>query len=342
MVIDHDFYMRLALHEAWKYQTLTYPNPPVGAVILGKHGKIVSIAAHHEAGKPHAELLAVTEAVRVQGDKQIDHYTTPQQQYDYLCNRYTNAFQGATIYVTLEPCTHHGKTPPCAHLLDALGFSTIVIGTQDPNPKASGGCTLLKRKSNVTVVEDVLKEQCDALLYPFHNWQNNIPFVFFKLAKFQNGTISGKNVSSLESRKLVHRIRTKIDLLVIGGDTVRIDRPRLDARLVQSKQVPDILIYTRNPNTIDRNIPLFHVSGREVFIENSFSRLKNYKNIMIEGGAGMFAKTRSLVDYYLFFTAPHFREGYTIDLNANLKSLHSYNNSSDTIAWFQNMQKDNQ
>ncbi len=342
MVINHDFYMRLALHEAWKYQALTYPNPPVGAVILDKHGKILSVAAHHEAGKPHAELLATIEAVRLLGDKKIDRLATPQQQYDYLCKTYANAFEKATIYVTLEPCTHHGKTPPCAHLLDILGFSTIVIGTRDPNPKACGGCALLRQKPGVTVIENILQEACDALLYPFYQWQKNTPFIFFKLAKFQNGTISGKSVSSLESRKLVHRIRTKIDLLVIGGDTVRIDRPTLDARLIESKKAPDILIYTSDPETIDQNIPLFHVPGREVFIEDNFSRLKTYRHIMIEGGAGMFAKTQTFIDYYLFFTAPHFRQGYKIDLSANLKSLHSYNNSSDTIAWFQNMQKDNQ
>ena len=330
--------MQLALNEAWKYQALTYPNPPVGALVLDKSGQILSIEAHHEAGKAHAELAAVTQAVEKLGDTHITQITSPKERHEYLCKQYQNAFTGATIYVTLEPCMHYGKTPPCSLLLTALGFSTIVIGTTDPNYKASGALSFLKQKGH-EVITPVLEDACQALLYPFQRWQNNQNFVFFKLAKFQNGTISGKHVSSEESRKLVHQIRTKIDLLVIGGDTVRHDRPTLDSRMVGSDKAPDILIYT-GKDDIDRSIPLFQVPNRNVYIENSFTKLQNYKHIMIEGGEGMLHHTKKLTDYYLFFTSPHIRKGKKIEHNANLKSLHCYNNSSDTIAWFRNMEKE--
>jgi len=338
MVADHAFYMQLALNEAWKYQALTYPNPPVGALILDKNGKILSVAAHHEAGSAHAELNACIEAVRSTGDTHITTLSSPEAQHRYLTREYRNHFHGATIYVTLEPCMHFGKTPPCSLLLHELGFSTAIIGTVDPNSEATGAVTFLKQKG-VQVVTAILQEACDALLYPFTRWQRDQNFIFFKLAKFQNGTISGKHVSSAESRTHVHRIRTKTDLLVIGGNTVKTDRPILDARLANSSQAPDILIYSSDTK-IDRSIPLFHIPGRKVFVEKSFERLSAYRHIMIEGGEGMFHHTKSIVDYYLFFTADKFQKGKKIDLDANLKSLHCFKNCSDTIVWFKNLMKD--
>ena len=335
MVINDEFYMQLCLNEAWKYQALTYPNPPVGALILDKHGKILSIEAHQEARQAHAELNAAIQAVIKLGDTKITKLPSPGEKHSYLCENYQNYFQGCTIYVTLEPCMHHGSTPPCSILIKSLGFTKVVIGTLDPNPMAKGGKQYLIEQ-NHEVLSGILKKECNQLLYPFIKWQMNKNFVFFKLAKFQNGTITGKHVSSLESRKLVHKIRTKIDLLVIGGDTVRNDRPTLDCRLVDSQKVPDILIITSDDN-LDREIPLFKVPNRKVYIKNDFKLLENYKHIMIEGGEGMFVKSRDIVDFYLFFTSPKTKTGKTIQIDANLKSLHCFKNSSDTITWLENI-----
>ncbi len=338
MVTDHDFYMQLCLGHAWRYQGLTWPNPAVGALILDKHGKILSIAAHTEAGKPHAELAASIEAVRLLGDREIDRLDSAEAQHAWLMQHYAGFFEGATIYVTLEPCMHTGRTPPCSLLIRTLGFSHVVIGAHDPNPIAAGAPEFL-RKAGIEVTTGVLEEACTALLCPFRKEQEGLPFIFFKLAKHQNGTISGRHVSSRESREHVHRLRTKIDLLVIGGDTVRTDRPTLDARLAGSDKAPDILIYTSHDD-IDRNIPLFRVPGRRVFVEKSFASIRNYRFVMIEGGEGMFHHTRHLVDYYLFFTTDRFAKGKKIDLDANLKSLHSFKNDSDTISWFENLHKE--
>lgn len=338
MAVGDAFYMQLALDAAWRYQALTYPNPPVGATLLDRDGKLLSIAAHTEAGKAHAELAACIEAVKVLGDRRIDTFTSPAEQHDYLCHTYAGMFTGATLYVTLEPCMHRGKTPPCSMLIERLGFSRVVIGSSDPNPDAAGGADYLRNRG-VTVETGMLKEACDALLYPFLQWQRHAPFIFFKLAKHQNGTISGKHVSSQASRTLVHRIRAKIDLLVIGGDTVRIDRPTLDTRLIEGGRPPDILIYTSTDN-LDRTIPLFNVPRRKVYVENHFDRIHRYRHIMIEGGEGMFGLTRQLVDYYLFFTTDRFAKGKKIDLDAHLQNLHSFKNDSDTIAWFKNCDKE--
>lgn len=338
MVTDDAFYMQLALDAAWRYQGLTYPNPAVGALIRDKHGNILSIAAHKEAGNAHAELAACIEAIRLLGDTKVENLPTAQAQHAYLCENYAGTFQGATIYVTLEPCTHHGKTPPCSLLIERLGFSRVIVGSRDPNPNVTDAIARL-RANGINVTDGVLQEACDALLYPFIRWQEQKPFIFFKLAKHQNGTISGKHVSSETSRRHVHLLRTKIDLLVIGGDTVRIDRPTLDARLAESKTAPDILIYTSHDD-IDRSIPLFSIPHRKVIISDDVEILSSYRHIMIEGGEGMFLKTAHLVDYYLFFTTDRFEKGKKINCTANLKSLHSCNNGSDTIAWFENLHKE--
>ncbi len=338
MVVDDAFYMRLALDAAWRHQALTYPNPPVGAVILDRHGKILSIAAHTEAGTAHAELAAAVAAVRDLGDTAVEGLDTPAAQHAYLCEKYTGYFRGASIYVTLEPCMHSGRTPPCSMLIERLGFSHVIIGSRDPNPEAAGAVDFLQSQG-IEVRTPVLETACDALLYPFRRWQAQKPFIFFKLAKHQNGTISGRHVSSFASRQLVHRIRTKIDLLVIGGDTVRSDRPTLDCRHADTAKAPDLLIYTSHDD-LDRSIPLFSVPGRKVTICDNFDMLSSYRHIMIEGGEGMFHRTRRLVDYYLFFTTDRFARGKKIDLDANLENLQIFKNESDTIAWFKNLDKE--
>ena len=337
MVVDDSFYMQLSLNEAWKYQALTYPNPPVGSLILDAFDKIVTIDAHKEAGSAHAELLCCIEAAKSLGDDKIGKLSSPILQHEYLMKHYKDRFKDYKIFVTLEPCMHEGKTPSCALLIKHLGFSKIYIGTNDPNSEASGAIDFLK-SANTKLFFGILKKKCDKLIYPFTKWQKNENFVFFKLAKHQNGVISGKRVSSNKSRSLVHKMRAKIDLLVIGGDTVRCDKPILDARLANSNNPPDILIYT-SKDDIDRNIALFKIKNRKVFIEDSLKKINDYSFVMIEGGEGMFFHTKDIVDYYLIFTTSKFKPGKKINLDANLKSLHCFKNCSDTIEWFENIDK---
>jgi diaminohydroxyphosphoribosylaminopyrimidine deaminase/5-amino-6-(5-phosphoribosylamino)uracil reductase len=138
-------------------------------------------------------------------------------------------------------------------------------------------------------------------LAPFIQWQTN-PFVFFKWAQRLDGTIDNGTISSQSSRVHVHALRDKCDLIVIGGNTVRQDRPTLDARLVNGK-APDVLIYSHNEE-FDRSIPLFHIPNRQVFIASDLERIKEYRLVMIEGGAGMFSATRDTSDWYLSYIAP--------------------------------------
>jgi len=332
MVTDDSFYMSLALKEAWKYQALTYPNPPVGALILDKNNSILSIEAHKEAGREHAELNAIIKAFTVlTKDEKIEDFSNPNEKYNYLLKNHNNIFKDFTIFVTLEPCMHQGKTPPCSLLLLELGFKRVVIATTDPNKNAGGGVEFL-RKNKITVKTGVLKKEADILIEPFKKWQKNKPFVFFKLAHTQNGIIKGGIISSFDSRKLVHRIRSKIDLLVIGGNTVRSDRPTLDCRLITNEYAPDILIYSRKKD-FDKNIPLFKVKNRKVFIKSDLEKIKSYKHIMIEGGEGMLKESLGKVDWFLSFISPAMRENENIKCDFNLKRLNISLINDDIIVW---------
>ncbi|MRJ02831.1 MAG: bifunctional diaminohydroxyphosphoribosylaminopyrimidine deaminase/5-amino-6-(5-phosphoribosylamino)uracil reductase RibD [Epsilonproteobacteria bacterium] len=332
MVNFDRFYMEAALDEGWKYQLLTYPNPAVGASIV-KGGRLLSIAAHQEAGGPHAEVLAIRDAYHLlTGDDQILSIRDPLHLHNYLTTHSHTLFHDATLYVTLEPCFHYGKTPPCSLLIKELGFRRVVIGTLDPTPKAGGGAHYLAQKG-VEVEIGVCEEEARALIEPFVRWTSS-RFVFFKLAQHLNGVITGGQISSYPSRELVHKIRDKVDLLVVGGGTVRIDRPILDARLVGGR-APNILIYSRR-GKFNRKIPLFNVPGREVSIESSLESIKEHRFIMIEGGEGMLHESRWLVDWYLWFLAPTLRREENYRIDKKITFLKSVAIGPDLLIWSRN------
>jgi len=302
MVIDSSFYMNLALTEAWKFQGLTYPNPAVGCCVVSKNGEILSVEAHQKAGTPHAEVNALKSAYyKLTNNKEILPLTISQDIHNFLLKNHNNIFKDSYIYTTLEPCSHIGKTPSCASLISNLSIKKLFVGSLDSNEIASNGNKIVK-DSGIEVINGILKKECDELLEPFKKWQND-KFVFFKMAQRLDGSTDG-SVSSLESRKNVHAMRDVCDLLVIGGNTVRVDRPTLDARLVNGK-APDILIISREKE-FDKTIPLFNVDDREVFIEDNFKRLDNYKNIMIEGTQNMLELSKPYIDYYLTYIATNF------------------------------------
>ena len=309
--------MRLALEAAWEYQLLTYPNPAVGAAVVGGCGEIVSVAAHREAGGPHAEVLAIRDAyVKLSGDASLAQCDDAAALHELLPQKAGTLFCDKTIVVTLEPCNHHGKTPPCAALIEKLRFKRVVIGTLDPIAGHGGGAERLN-EAGVEVVTGVEKSACDALLEPFVKWQKG-RFVFFKLAQSLNGVIDGGTISCEASRKWVHKVRERIDRLVIGGETVRVDRPRLDARLTGGP-APDVSILTRNPSTFDRTIPLFNVAGRRV---DFVTELPDKGLMMVEGGAGTFAALRNRIDWMVLFVAPFVKEGMGYNAPKNFELLH--------------------
>ena len=318
-------FLQSAINLAWKYQGLTFPNPPVGAAIVSRDERLVSFGVHKEAGLVHAELDAVANALGIK-DK-----SNPNKLHDTIIKNYKNHFKNYTIYVTLEPCNHYGKTPACSLLLKEMGFKKVVISSLDKNKTASGGADFLKEFCEVEI--GVLKEEGDKLVALFNRWITKRPFVFFKVAVSKNSVYTGGVISSKTSRQLVHRLREKTDLLVIGGESVRVDRPTLDTRLSSGKNPPDILILSHKKD-FDKSIPLFSVKNRKVIISSDFdSVVKDYEFVMIEGGENLYKSLKNKIDAVMIFRSNEVKDGKSFEFGKEFKRLKKFNYFDDTIEW---------
>ena len=323
-----EVFMQKALDEAWLYQGLTFPNPPVGAVITDKNQNVISTGVHKRAGEAHAELNAVKNGLLFYGKKVGE--SDPVALHKFICENYQNFFKDHDIYVTLEPCNHFGKTPPCSLLLKEMGFGRVVVSTLDVDKNAIGGVEFLKNSSDVKV--GVLEKEGKNLLFPFERWQTKKPFVFFKVAVSRNWVYSGGVISSQTSRELVHSIREVTDLLVIGGESVRVDRPTLDTRLASGKNPPDVLILSQRDD-FDKSIPLFSVEGRKVFISDSLEILKDYSYVMIEGGENFYQLVKEKIDAVMIFQTKKELEGKSFEFGKEFKRLKKFKYFDDTITW---------
>jgi len=328
--------MQVAIDSAWEFQGLTFPNPAVGAVVVDAHGSMIGVGVHERAGMPHAEVHALQMAYsKLSGESGQLCLSSSAEIHDFLIQNHNDLFKTCSIYVTLEPCAHHGKTPSCANLIKALGLKKVVIGQVDPNAEATGGIALLE--SAGIEIELQASAEAAALLRPFSTWQKK-PYVTYKWAQRLDGSIDGGTISCEASRRQVHTMRDVSDLIVIGGSTVREDRPTLDARLVDGR-VCDVLIYSHQKE-FDKEIPLFKVQGRKVYIEESLERINSYKNILIEGGPKMFEATKEIVDSYLSFVAP--KSGGRVSFATSKEDfdiIHSQTSGSDLMLWMQRKKK---
>ena len=210
--------MTLAIAQAVKGLGRTHPNPAVGAVLV-KAGKVVATGYHAKLGGPHAEAVALLNA----GAKA----------------------KGATLYSTLEPCNHHGRTPPCSEAIIAAGVKKVVYGSSDPNPIVNGKGVRRLRAAGIQVVPHVLRDAADALNRPFLKaMRTGLPWVTAKAAitldgKLATSTGASKWISSEASRMVAHRLRDVVDVVVVGASTVVADDPLLTTRLARKG--------TRNP-----------------------------------------------------------------------------------------------
>ncbi len=202
--------MKQALRLAKRGMGRTSPNPLVGAVVV-KDGKVVGQGYHKKAGTPHAEI----HALRAAGKKA----------------------KGATIYVTLEPCNHTGKTPPCTHAILDHGIARVVVGMVDPNPLVAGsGCRFLESKG-LDVAGEVLKEECKSINRPFiKHITTGLPWVIMKAGCSLDGRIAVADgrcawITAEDSRREVHRMRDRVDAILVGVDTAINDDPSLTTRL---------------------------------------------------------------------------------------------------------------
>ncbi|MFO7607259.1 MAG: bifunctional diaminohydroxyphosphoribosylaminopyrimidine deaminase/5-amino-6-(5-phosphoribosylamino)uracil reductase RibD [Desulfurivibrionaceae bacterium] len=208
---DQDLkFMRLAIREARKGLGKTSPNPCVGAVVV-KNGILIAKGYHRKAGMPHAEVNALAMAGR--------------------------DASGSTIYVTLEPCNHTGRTPPCTETIYAAGVKRVVTGMNDPNPLVSGGGNAYLAGKGISVTSGVLAEQCRRLNRPFiKHVSTGLPWVIMKAGLSIDGRIATRSghsnwVTCDASRRQVHRLRDMVDAILVGSGTALADDPALTARL---------------------------------------------------------------------------------------------------------------
>ncbi|MBE0645164.1 MAG: bifunctional diaminohydroxyphosphoribosylaminopyrimidine deaminase/5-amino-6-(5-phosphoribosylamino)uracil reductase RibD [Bacteroidetes bacterium] len=219
-------YMQKSLQLAERGRGNVEPNPMVGAVVVSG-GRIVGKGWHRMYGEPHAEVEALSDA-GVQA-------------------------RGATLYVSLEPCNHYGKTPPCTQAIIDAGIRKVVIGMPDPNPDVAGRGAKRLRDAGLTVVEDVERARCEALNEVFIvNVTEKRPFILLKIAQTLDGYIAAQKgtshwITSEESRVEVHRLRSLYDAVLVGAETVRKDNPSLTVRHVDGRQ-PQRILLTRSWN----------------------------------------------------------------------------------------------
>ncbi len=234
----HERYMNRCMELAKNGLGTTYPNPLVGSVIVCD-GKIIGEGWHKKSGEGHAEVNAV-HSVK---DKSL--------------------LKKSTIYVSLEPCSHFGKTPPCCDLIIANGIPNIVVGTVDPNEKVAGNGIkkLLEAGKNVTV--GILEDQCRELnkrFFTFH--QKKRPFVILKWAESLDGFIAPLEkseqkpvwISNVYSRQLVHKWRSEEQAILVGTQTVIDDNPKLDVRDWAGKNPVRVVIDAKNRIPKDRHV----------------------------------------------------------------------------------------
>lgn len=206
----HLHWMNRAIMLAREGEGRTAPNPPVGAVIV-RDDQIVGEGFHPQAGAPHAEVFALRQA--------------------------GSAASGATLYVTLEPCSHFGKTPPCADALIAAGINAVYVGMIDPNPKVAGRGIERLRAAGIAVTVGILEKECRQLIAAFTKQiETGLPYTIYKCAMTADGntaTQSGDSrwVSCSESRGRVHQLRHRVDAIMVGVDTVLHDDPLLNTRI---------------------------------------------------------------------------------------------------------------
>ena len=296
MEIDHTF-MAIALREAKKGVGLTSPNPPVGAVIVSPAGTILGKGWHHGAGQPHAER----EAIAAAGGPA--------------------ACTGTTLYVTLEPCSTHGRTPPCVDAVIEAGFARVVWAMDDPNPAHAGRAASFLTERGLQVTRGVLEEEARRLLAP---WQKFIttgrPWVIAKAGLSLDGKLTrprgeGQWITNELARTDAQRLRRQADAILIGAETLRKDNPALTLRPPRpGKQQPWRVVLSKS-GRLPARAQLFTDEHRDrtlVMGGESFPEIlqilasQGVVTLLIAGGGTILAQVfaQGLVDEAVFYVAP--------------------------------------
>lgn len=285
--MQEEFYIRRCIELAQKAIGNTYPNPLVGSVIV-HNGKIIGEGYHHKAGENHAEINAINSVE----DKSL----IPQ----------------STIYVSLEPCAHFGKTPPCALKIVELGFKKVVIGAMDSHDKVNGKGKKIIQDAGIEVVSGVLEKECIELNKRFFTYhEKRRPFIILKWAesgdRFMDKDFKPTQISNALTKQFVHQLRSNEHSILIGTMTALRDNPSLTTREIVGRnpirilididlKVPkDFNVYSNEAETLvfnsvkegDEGNIKFIKTSRENFIENMLNTLHELQiqSIIVEGGS---------------------------------------------------------
>lgn len=333
---EDEKWIRVALEEGRKGIGLTAPNPPVGAVLV-KDGTEIARGWHHKVGTPHAER-------------------------DALSKIQDGEARGATVYVTLEPCSTHGRTGACTEALKSAGVEKVVYGARDPNPFHGGGADEILQSAGIEVVSGVLGEECHELIRGFSMVQREgRPWVIAKIAMSLDGRITrpegeGQWLTGPRAREEVQKLRVEADAILTSGETVRCDDPALTLRglgIPPGKIQPWRAVITRRD--LDRKgFQLFEDEwkDRTVVFQNqskydvlrTLSKQYGVNTVLLEAGGsllGSFLDER-LIDEWVIYLAPMVTGGPTIAVGGqgsgtleerlNLKNLRIHQVGRDVCA----------
>lgn len=302
MMQDADF-MRAALRLARMGVGKTSPNPPVGAVVV-KNGGVIGQGWHRAAGLPHAERVALADAVATHG---------------------AEAVLGSTVYVTLEPCSTHGRTPPCTQGLVDAGVARVVYACVDRNPQHAGRADSILKTAGIAVESGLLSEEAEKILRPFFKVrETGLPWVIWKSAMSLDGRITrpageGPWLTGEAARADVQKLRAEVDAILTSGATVRRDRPALTIRvpdLIEGRPQPWRVVFSDHPDSLPGDCALFTDTSRHRTLirprhglEGSLRRLVSEQGVlscMTEAG-GIFSAAlleAGLVDEVVVYHAP--------------------------------------
>ena len=232
-MVEDEMYMREALRLAANARGRTSPNPLVGALVV-RNGRVIAHGWHRAAGTPHAEVHAL--------------------------NMAADLAKGATLYVTLEPCSHFGRTPPCAYRIVESGITRVVAAMVDPNPKVAGRGFEILRNAGIDVSVGICENEARSLNEVFLKWvTTNLPFVTLKTAMSLDGKIAtstgqSKWITSVASRRRVHELRDIHDSIMVGIGTVLADNPSLTSRIKGGKNPIRVIVDSQARTPLDSNV----------------------------------------------------------------------------------------
>lgn len=250
---SHEFYMDLALKNAMAMKGQTDPNPLVGSVIVNDN-RIVGVGAHLKAGEPHAEI----HALRMAGEKA----------------------KGGTIYVTLEPCSHYGRTGPCAVAIVEAGIKKVVIATLDPNPIVAGNGVKILKDAGIEVVIGVREEEAKKMNEVFNKFiVEKKPFITLKAAITMDGKIAthtsdSKWITAEEAREDVHRLRNHHTGILVGVNTVIKDNPSLTTRILNGRNPIRIILDSELNIPMDSKVVTDGEAETWIFTSNQYDAIK--------------------------------------------------------------------